>query len=441
MSDRTEHSDDEHRMLPSLLRSRHMKGERRMVLKMLILFVVLITAIIMGILSIYWGADHSLQFNEKAATISVIDLDRGEVGPALQAFTQNFRNTNPSTTLGYISANTYTSNAETIAALKHEDFWVGIVIQANATTLMNYAYQNGNTSYDPTGAIHIIFEEGRNELAVAEYMLPQISAVMLSFVSTFAKEKQASLLAQNMGNAAALALQADLPIPISYAMFNLAPAIPSTAEAATEIGTIYLIIISFVSVLMVEKLHMTMMGLVSMRVYYIYRMLLLPCLYFFFSLLYLALSCAWKIPFDRFFGGVGYFLFWMLSYCAMLSFGLVVENFNNAIGQPFTAVFFVFWVISNVATGFYPIELLSNFYKWGLAWPLRHDLIGAKAIIYGTKNVLGLNFGVILAWVGLSLVLLPFTIMIQVRKNKGQWDEHRKQVLDRVYGKEKESSA
>lgn len=121
----------------------------------------------------------------------------------------------------------------------------------------------------------------------------------------------------------------------------------------------------------------------------------------------------------------------------MLAFGLAVENINNVLGPPFTPVFFVFWVISNVSTGFYPVELLSNFYLWGLAWPLRHNLIGAKAIVFGTKNLLGLNFGVLVAWIAVSLLLQPFTIWVQLKRHKREVEDNRRGVLERVYGKEK----
>lgn len=112
----------------------------------------------------------------------------------------------------------------------------------------------------------------------------------------------------------------------------------------------------------------------------------------------------------------------------------------NKLGPPFTPVFFVFWVISNVATGFYPVELLSSFYRWGLAWPLRHNLIGAKAIILGTKNLLGLNFGVTLAWVAVSLVLLPITIRLQIHKKKAIWNKQRQDLIDRKHKEERRDS-
>jgi hypothetical protein len=64
------------RALPSI-RSSYMAQERKMWTKMFVMFVTLLVAIIMGILSIYWGADHSLQFNLPVFTVAIIDFDGG----------------------------------------------------------------------------------------------------------------------------------------------------------------------------------------------------------------------------------------------------------------------------------------------------------------------------------------------------------------------------
>ncbi len=228
------------RALPSI-RSSYMKQERKMWTKMVVMFCVLLVALILGILSIYWGADHSLQFNIPVFTVAIIDFDGAEVGPFLQNMGAAARAANPENTLGYISqpGSMYNnSNDRAREALKNEDFWFGIVVQANATTAMNYAYDTGNTSYDPTGSVHVIYEEGRNALAIDEFALPVVTSFMNDFVLSFAQQKQRSLLAANTGNAAALQRQAENPIPISYSFYNTAPYVPSTAEAATEIGTI-----------------------------------------------------------------------------------------------------------------------------------------------------------------------------------------------------------
>jgi hypothetical protein len=228
------------RALPAFASS-YLANERKIWTKMAVTFAVLLVAIILGILSIYWGADHSLQFNVPVFTVAIIDFDQGEVGPYLQQMGATARSENPKTSLGYVSepGSKYNySNAQAREALKQEEFWIGIVVQANATTAMNYAYNEGNTSYDPTGSVHVIYEEGRNALAIDEYAYPAILTFMNSFVLQFTKQKQESLLTANAGNAAALTRQAQSPIPIGYSIYNTAPYVPSTAEAATEIGTI-----------------------------------------------------------------------------------------------------------------------------------------------------------------------------------------------------------
>jgi hypothetical protein len=228
------------RALPGI-KSPHLAMERKIWTKMFVTFIVLLVAIVLGILSIYWGADHSLQFNVPVFTVALIDFDNGEVGPFIQQMGMQARVSMPETTLGYVyqPGSMYNnSNEQVMHALKEEKFWFAVVAQANATTAMNYAYTVGNTSYDPTGSVHMYFEEGRNALAIDEFALPQLTSFLTDFVFKFAQQKQRSLLTANAGNAVALARQAENPIPIGYSMYNTAPYVPSTAEAATEIGTI-----------------------------------------------------------------------------------------------------------------------------------------------------------------------------------------------------------
>ena len=411
------------------------------------IFFVLLTTIILGILSIYWGADHSLMFNLEVATVSVIDLDGQEVGMAVQQYAREFRQKMAPESLGYITPpqGTYTSNQQTFDALKNEDFWVGVVIQSNATELMNYAYTAGNTSYDPTGAIHVIYTEARNALLIGELIYPQLSAFLQGFQMQFAKQKQSSLVLANAQNTTALTLQALTPVPISFSLYNRAPYVPTTVEAATEIGTIYLIIVAFISVLMFGALNMALMGKVSLKLYVAYRLLALPTIYFFLSLFYTVLSAVWHVPLRTRFGAGGFPLYWALSFVSMQVFGSVMDGVNNVASvtlQPVTAVFFALWVISNVATGFYPIEFLSNFYKWGLAWPLRHNLIAAKTIIFlETKNLLGLNFGVLLAWMAVALVFQPLTLAFQLYKSRETWKKNSQEMVSRMQGDRTKSNS
>ncbi|EDO02219.1 hypothetical protein SS1G_04695 [Sclerotinia sclerotiorum 1980 UF-70] len=361
-----------------------------------------------------------------------------EVGRYLQDMTTAARAKDYHHSLGFVNqdGDTMYGNVENVrAALHDQKFWMAVVVMENATKAMNHAYEVGDEPYDPNQAISVFYEESRNALVIAQAVYPKLLDFLNKFVLEFTKQKQSSLLQGiNGSDVTALQRQAQNPVAAGFTVFNMAPATPSTAEAATEIGTIYLIIVSFLSVLMFDKLSDTIMGTIPMRTYYIYRIAVLPFVYFFLSLFYLTLSCMWHIPFSLHFGSAGYVLYWMLSWISMMAFGLTIENINNLLGMPFTPVFFVFWVISNVTTGFYPTEILSNFYKWGIVWPLRHDIMGARAIIYGTKNTLRLNFGVLIGWVLVSLLLMPGTVWLQMRKKREIREERSRVVLEKVWG-------
>lgn len=240
-SPHSHHQDTMTDMPLPAISSRHLNEERTQWFKTLALLVGLLMAIVLGLLSIYWGADHSLQFNMPVFTTAIIDFDNGEVGPFLQMMGAQARTADPLKTLGYVSepGSKYDfSNERVMKALHDEHFWFAIVIQANATKAMNYAYETGNTTYDPTGSVHLYYGEGRNALAIDEFAYPALMSFLNSFIAQFATMKQKALATTNAGNAVALSRQAMNPIPISFSIFNTAPYVPSTAEAATEIGTI-----------------------------------------------------------------------------------------------------------------------------------------------------------------------------------------------------------
>ncbi|KAF7928545.1 uncharacterized protein EAE98_005601 [Botrytis deweyae] len=418
--------------------SPHLAENRKLWIKMFVVFCVLLITTIMGTMSIYWGGDHSLQYNIPVLTIAVIDFDHSEIGNYLQDMATAARAKDYDHSLGFVNqdgTSTYGNMDNVRASLHDQKFWVGIVITENATNAMNHAYEIGDESYDPNSAIHVFYEEARNALVIGGAVYPKLLDFLNEFVLEFSKQKQNTFL-QGIDGSDMDALQRQVrnPVAAGFTVFNMAPAIPSTAEAATEIGTIYLIIVSFLSVLMFDKVSDTIMGTIPMNIYYVYRLAVLPIVFLFLSLFYLTLSCMWHIPFSLHFGPAGYPLYWMLSWISMMAFGLTIENVNNILGMPFTPVFFVFWVISNVTTGFYPTEMLNDFYKWGIVWPLRHDMMGARAIIYGTKNTLRQNFGVLIGWVLISLLLMPGTLWVQMRKKRAIREEKSKVILEKVWG-------
>ncbi len=63
-------------------------------------------------------------------------------------------------------------------------------------------------------------------------------------------------------------------------------------------------------------------------------------------------------------------VYWMLNFWGMGALGLACENVAMVVGGPWMGCWLVFWVVTNVATGFYGVEIALGVYGWGYAWPL-----------------------------------------------------------------------
>ena len=143
--------------------------------------------------------------------------------------------------------------------------------------------------------------------------------------------------------------------------------------------------------------------------------------YFFMSLSYSLISLAFQIPFANPPGshtnvannpdayGTGTFVvYWIINWIGMIALGLACENVAMVIGQPWTAMWLIFWVISNVSTAFYSLDLAPKFYYWGYAWPLHNIVEASRSLLFDLHSRIGLNIGVLLAWCVINTVLFPF---------------------------------
>lgn len=108
--------------------------------------------------------------------------------------------------------------------------------------------------------------------------------------------------------------------------------------------------------------------------------------YFILSFFYSLVPLAFGIPFSNSrgletevvmnanaYGKASFVVYWMLNWVGMTALGLPSENMAMVMGAPWSALWLTFWVISNVSTGFYPLDLAPGFYTWGYIWPLHRS--------------------------------------------------------------------
>jgi len=149
------------------------------------------------------------------------------------------------------------------------------------------------------------------------------------------------------------------------------------------------------------------------------RFVSLIAAYFFISLFYSLLSLAYQVDFNRKYGASGFVIFWMVNWAGMLAVGLALEALITILTPNFIPFFLIFWIIINVSVCSSPIEVLPNVFRYGYATPFYNISHAIRSIVFGTKNSLGLNFGVLIVWIFISSLTMPML----------QWFVRRRAVI------------
>ncbi|KAI1152957.1 MNNG and nitrosoguanidine resistance protein [Nemania diffusa] len=415
-----------------------MNKVRQHVLRLWVRTIVILMAFVFAALSLYWGVFYNVENNLRALEVHVVDFDSqvppydnvtAIVGPAFTDLVRQIHSASLHQSLGYriIPPGEYRYDPTAVRrGVYNWDAWAAIVINPNATSMLLSAVRVGNASYDPTGAVQYIIQTARQETTTYNYILPQLQIVTSQFVSQFGASWSRMLLTNNsfsplaMAQAPAAVNPAVMPLTIDLRPFG-----PLTATPTVTIALIYLIIVAFFSFsffLPIHNKYVQPQGHPPLHFWQliIWRWLATVVLYLFVSLTYSLVSVAFGVPFWRPPGpatepaisatayGRGSFLaYWAVNFLGMTALGVACENAAMVLGAPWTALWLVFWVITNVSTAFYSVELAPRFYAWGRAWPLHHVVRATRQILFDLRSEMGTNIAVLLAWIVVGSALFP----------------------------------
>jgi hypothetical protein len=243
-------------------------------------------------------------------------------------------------------------------AVYDEHHWAAIIVNANATALLQAAVARGNASYSPLGACLVIINSARDETTYTNYIVPQLSQFQTLIASTFGEEWIQTVLSNTSLDATTYARAPQALNPaIGFSMFDLRPFGPAQATPAVTIGLIYLIIIAFFSFSFFLPVYMKYIIPKGHPPMHFWQLILVrwvatAAAYLFMSLAYSLVSLAFQIPFSHDFphndtsmahnpdayGKATFVVYWILNWLGMYALGLASENVTMIIGQPWTAM-------------------------------------------------------------------------------------------------------
>ncbi|KAF2149036.1 hypothetical protein K461DRAFT_56610 [Myriangium duriaei CBS 260.36] len=417
-------------------------------------------AFILAVLSIYWGSLVRAEKNLNSLLIAVVDFDgltapynTSGIAPVFGPAIMNMARSQVASgkpTLGWIPSFASDFNYDPIQvrqAVYDQKYWGAIIINANATAEATNAVSTGNAMYDPTGAAQLVYIEARDQTVWDSFIYPTLSEFLINAQAEVSAQWAKQVLTQATTNTTIRDNIARAPSAVSpalgFALFNLRPFYPYQITPSVTVGLIYLIIISFFSFSFYLPVYTKLIKPQGHPPLKFWQMVFVRYIgiqgaYLMLSLAYSLVSLAFQIDFstpnpvqsdtevtltiDGYtnapkYGMATFVVFWTLNYVGMIALGLACENVAMLVGMPWVGLWLIFWVITNVSTSFYAIEIEPHFFYWGYAWPLHNVVEGTRTLLFDLHNRLGLNFGVLLAWAAVNTALFPISCRFMKYKN------------------------
>ncbi|TFL04210.1 hypothetical protein BDV98DRAFT_563751 [Pterulicium gracile] len=396
---------------------------KKLYMKMVVGGTVMLIVIIFAIFPIFWGASWRTDRYVHNLNAFVVDFDGGPIGNAtVTALTGPQFRGDRMIDWQIQDSSLWPGGPEQLReAILDQRAWLGVAILPGASDKLQAAVAAADPEYDGSTAIQVFAVEARSEGTFRNVIRPQVTQVFSMIAQRFAgnfARTVASTPNVDLPNLLTNAPQV-LTLPFYYALDNTVPFDVPVASAVVFVGLIYLLILSLMVTILLGNAR-EMSGLergLNLTSLIAMRMITPVFMYFFISLFYSLLSYAFDLPFNRRFGSSGFVIFWMLQWIGMLTLGFAIEAVLTLLTNKGLPLFIILWIITNVATCFVPLELLPGIFKFGYAWPFFNISEATRTIVFGTKNQLPLNFGVLLAWVALSCFTIPLFIFIARRRD------------------------
>ncbi|KDN46618.1 hypothetical protein K437DRAFT_223533 [Tilletiaria anomala UBC 951] len=382
--------------------------------------------IVWGVVSIYWGSLY--ETNTHRLSAYVINGDpNGQIGQTISSAILNTTqplSPNYPRRLGWVERSladfpTAASIEESVAV--QEDCWIVVRILDNATAALQSARATADASWNPANVVQVYYSQARNYQANSQYTLgavqeilqgtiPQLNVALLgayiSSSSNSGSSAQSALL-----NAASRA-PATIVQPVAYTTNNLRPFNQTVTIATTFVGLIYVLILAFSTTMAGHGMRQPIQPWLKLSHLTAMRLLVPLFAYFWLSLSFAALNTPFKVAFTGLNGNAaaGFFAFWAAMFTGMTVFGYVTEAFLCILGPKFIVFGLMFWIILNVSSANYPLEMLNVFYRYGYAMPFYNLKQIFLTIIFNTgRHIMILQyFGVLWAWLAVALLTMPF---------------------------------
>lgn len=408
------------------------KDLRWTILKKYIIIIICFWIFILTVWSIYWGSLYNRQ--DRLINLSIlIGLEQDANAPISKALQLATENSELSKAATWVFKSNI-SETEIQDLIHNENYWGAIfVTENNVSEQLINSFQSG-LNISTQNFVHSLYETARDPNAMESIIEP----TLFKFASYFQSALQSysyplilsNLTSNQFANLQNTNLLSSYPV-IQYIDAN--PVYPITS-GPLQIGLIYLIIITFFQVMWLTDLYGTVAKRVITRDYMIFQSFLSQLTFLSISLAFTCLNRAFQINMNNTWSG-GFGVFWMFSYLTMAAVGGANQNISLilfAVFPPLMGFWLLFFVIINISATFAPISLCPEFFRFTYAMPIKNGYELMKIALFNTsKAALGRYIGILVAWIVLNNILLPFCILFFATTMKRKIMKQQQEQINR----------
>lgn len=400
------------------------KGVRKMfAINYTVIMVVLITYLL-AVFSIFWGAAfHRSDRLTNLKTLVVVEDDHGSA--ISSTLLRAINNDKIKDKLGW-HVSDYMSPEKAIKEVHERRYWAAVYVSAsNVSSLLEQSLKTGNY-IDTSALVKAYVETGRDPAGVNGYVKPVLAELGVVYPNALKRDRFPEIIGsltdeqfKRLKGRTALVNIPSLIITDGYPMTN------PVMMAPLQVGFVFIIIYTLFQVLWFVKLNGQVAQKLKSHPYMIYRMVVSQLTFLLLSLAYTCLNRAFKVDLQCGFG-----VMWMLCYLIMAAVGGANENIGMvtmATLPPLTGFWLLFFVIINISGTFSPLELCPSFYRFTYMMPIKNGYELMKIVFFNTyKGDIGQYIGILLGWVVLNNILMPFCILFFSIMMKRKMDQRAK---------------
>ncbi|VEU21392.1 DEKNAAC102545 [Brettanomyces naardenensis] len=386
---------------------------RKIFFKQWTIIIVILSAYVLGVFSIYWGSMY--QRPGRLVNLKVLVVVEDDQSAILSnALLEALENPAVKSMVGW-TVKDYMPEDQVKQLINTEKYWGSIYVGGpNVSTELVSAFQESK-NINTSDLMKSYYETARDLMGVSLYIKP----ALIQAGSVYNEILQQSVypgLISNLSSSQFSAMKGS-PILTNIPDIQYTDGNPVTSPvllAPLQVGLIYMIILSFFQILWFVKLNGDVAKYLKPINYIVYRMVLEQVNCLLLSLAYTLLNRAFQIDMNRTWSG-GFGVMWMISYLIMAACGGANENIfllTGPILPPLVGFWILFFVVLNVSATFSPVEVCPEVFKFTYALPIKNGYELMKITLLDTyKGHLGRYFGVLVAWVVLNNILMPFCLI------------------------------